>query len=735
MDIFEQYGIPKDDIDTRSRTHVLDLMANEYPELYEELTHDPDIFKPLIEKWDLVFNTGVDIRVVARRRIEELFIAIREFIQNAYDAVEELYGYEEIPKRVHIYVDDLGFHIRDEGKGITYVAFKIYASEKKPWNRGYFGEGLNIALAFLVSQGYPTYIFSKGIVYKPAKIGSTLVIVMGRTNRYVDGTEVIIHGIDYEYAKKIADTYSFFNFIKSTGATPVYLNIRHPDYNITRIYSVVLDQPDKLFVADMFVNDISRLFGKPSVFSYNVWFVDLEPNRVALSDKGREQCLTQISWIYYAAAKLAQKGYELPLKIINEFIDKIFIQEDKIIKIRSDVFEVTEMTGRYTDDFTKLIAEKLNERFGEVVKLTDLSKLEWVLYKFRKFAKPPIIVVPTSLSASSLVRHVKSVESWLFEKEEEEEERKEEVPINRLSIAEAFNLGVAYTMYYIVFRKIDKPIKVMRHMTADGEYIPVKDEIRLSKYVLSNLSSTVSAMFEEISHKYGYKIKGVKARDVSRELEDAMTEVASILYSDKLLLRFAECLILPSENLEEIEKKLNNLEYIHRYGLLYNTESIVTNVLGDVVRYIYDRVKEIGKFYYYPRYSDEDIYKLVTEVFRYIHEYIITSDRHVLSFSFKVSLRPDEKIKTSRVSMLNYSDFISYDVLLSDLDAYIGSVLKYIHDKSVEEVKAKGEEEFVYTVVFTVYIDIRDLQLKLHEVTIIPPTKETELFRVLWQMR
>lgn len=273
--VYEKYGI--DPVEAKLRGMLLiEYLKIEEPELARNFGEIPSDLSDKIDCFEIVWPLPILEKYAETRRLNDM-IALREIIQNALDVEHEMFGYDSID--IKIYEDALGTHVVDRGKGLPWNAFMIGRTEKPSYVRGHFGEGLDLATLYLASRGFPTYIFTKNIVYKTAyyKPKDIFSVVIGKTKDYTQGTHVLLYKVRLkkEVLKKIYwklnDELKVIGYVKYARdkKMPEMPNLIFEDKNSRK----------KLYVRDIFVNYADEIAGKPFFYSYNLWWVELDPNR------------------------------------------------------------------------------------------------------------------------------------------------------------------------------------------------------------------------------------------------------------------------------------------------------------------------------------------------------------------------------------------------------------------------------------------------------------------------
>jgi len=265
------------------------------PALYRAILSDPPALQGQIKSWDLAFYTGARSDY-ARGRGWNWWMAVRELVQNALDASEETYGRDEM--HVDIFTDSLGLHVRNRGPRLPIMAWMFGGSTKQCWERGQFGEGLKMAAIYYAGIGYPLYIFNMNEVYKAivSPTSGVVYVVVGTAARAFEGTDAIVMDPETMANVKMIHDSVFTNIYYSSTLSEVVWNppeCKHPEP------SFAVDAPDVLYVRDIYVNRISNITGhteRPSVLGYNLWWVELDPNRTTVAAERSQKWAQSLDW-------------------------------------------------------------------------------------------------------------------------------------------------------------------------------------------------------------------------------------------------------------------------------------------------------------------------------------------------------------------------------------------------------------------------------------------------------
>jgi hypothetical protein len=211
--------------------------------------------------------------------------AIRDIVQNALDECEYYtWGY-----------DDEGLYIRDVGKGVAVADFLLGPPKLKPDHaRGKFGEGMKIAALALLRLGYQVRVETKGrvlwIVFLEQKVNgrAETLAALWKPNGRTSGTSFHIGG----YRGSAFEDRFAVNLPRSAivaeGPSTLHKPIRRFNQLIKHDFPVTEGSgwyekgagKSRIFARDIYMRDIK------SPYSYNVWSLELAPDRHAPKDEG-----------------------------------------------------------------------------------------------------------------------------------------------------------------------------------------------------------------------------------------------------------------------------------------------------------------------------------------------------------------------------------------------------------------------------------------------------------------
>jgi hypothetical protein len=523
QDALAYHGLTRE-ITSSELIQYLGSIRLESPFLYDMMVRDPPDIAGRIAGWDFLFSTGMTTEYPLRRNWNA-WLAMRELVQNALDIEDNTFGYENI--RVNVYTDAQGVHVVNRGPPMSRDAWKLGGSDKQCWERGRFGEGLKVASAYFAYQGTILYVFTGNEVYKAiVSPGTSLVVVLlGRPISPTPGiTEAVVHNATIEPGT--IENMVFQQFMKTNHPRIIAqkaLTSTTCDHPRT---SYIVDFSDHLWVGDIYVNSLYNITAHASTFSYNLWYVDLEPNRITV------QSIDQLG-------KMIAKTYTK--EAITELLNRWW--EDGANHIPSHhyigTFEVRDIPWYATsDEVLDAVAEFVKDKNFYVT--TDQAAVNW----FRYLTGEKVVVVE------------KDIES-LFTRAQDAETRLEQIDIkNEKEVADTFSSselsllergrysGVMY-LYNELYNKVAvfakfPEVRIVRELLG-GRSNGVKTEVQKGEAIIAfprkllangkdyfETRELLSAAVHEFGHYYG-DFRFGDAPDLSHAFEDALTYVAGAL--------------------------------------------------------------------------------------------------------------------------------------------------------------------------------------------------------------
>ena len=229
-----------------------------------------------ISRYDALFSTGLSKDYVDKREFN-LFVSIRELLQNALDEEEVITGRPNI----QLEQDAHGTWIVDRGRGITLEALRMGESNKECWMRGYYGEGLKLAASYLTLNQIPVYLFTRQMVLRfvvlPKDVRNPgIFILLGRSKEAIKGTKILLSGYraDQNFVEKMV------RFWNTELKDKLIVEERFPSENCLReMPSAIFDFPNLLYIRNMYAGEMSDIAKRKSLFSYDLWWFRFDVSR------------------------------------------------------------------------------------------------------------------------------------------------------------------------------------------------------------------------------------------------------------------------------------------------------------------------------------------------------------------------------------------------------------------------------------------------------------------------
>jgi len=476
---------------------LLEYLRVENEELYNVAKEIPADLSEWIDGFDLIWVIPMSKTYVERRNITD-FLAFRELFQNALDAEHEAKGYDNIS--VKVYRDNLGTHIVDSGRGLPWRGFTIGASEKPVWMRGHFGEGLNLAVLCFGSRGYPVYFFTKNLVYKTFYYpeADSLIVVFGRGKNYVNGTHVLI----YHYA--VPDDYIrlyWKNNPEIKVVDCVYIN-EMPNH-------IFIDSAEKkrLFVRDIFVNTIDEIRYRNSLFSYNIWWVELDPNRTQV--RSSFELSRQIGRVI-ASSQEAMKI------LLSSIIEEKDFEGRKYYAINDELLEADISYPPPVEEVKKVIEDTVTAKGITCVDYSkDLRAIVPVTHE-----GGVVLIAPGGMN---------SLFNSILPDAFEFVERSMSNTIGKAIILDERTLRLDIRKRYAKVRILSEYIKQRDHRFGGVKVVPIKGRSHATSnaiYVDVGDASDFEVFAEELAHAFGMQAFG-EADHATREFEKSLYNVVN----------------------------------------------------------------------------------------------------------------------------------------------------------------------------------------------------------------
>ncbi len=280
---------------------------------------EPPVFSSKIAGYDALFSTGLSKDYIEKREFN-LFISVRELIQNALDEEELVSG------RPHVQFeqDIQGTWIMDRGRGLKLESLRMGESNKDCWMRGYFGEGLKLAASYLTLNCIPIYIFTKHMILKFLALPEDarnpgIFILLGRSTEEVEGTKILLYGYkpDPEFIEKIV------RFWNSELENKLIAEVKFPTNDCPKeMPSAIFDFPNLLYIRNMYVGEMSQVAKRKSLLSYDLWWVRLDVSRKLMTQTTPQ--------LFFEIAKLLELSEMARRKFVEKLIEAGMLKTKQI---------------------------------------------------------------------------------------------------------------------------------------------------------------------------------------------------------------------------------------------------------------------------------------------------------------------------------------------------------------------------------------------------------------------
>jgi len=436
---------------------------------------EEDIPKLRAEGWDYVPTNMPS----TYREYWEMFHAIREFVQNSLDETETF----------DIRLTDEGLEIRDQGAGFFVADLLLHYREKPKWARGQFGEGLKIACIVCLRSGYPVYIWTTDKVIRPLFLRKRF-IERGETHeaRVVyffwhpfpreKGTTVLLQGYRGElFLDRFVQKLPREAIVSTRRGT-----IKDHEYTDMMIdYPVGTMGPGthRLYVRDIYVGNL----WEPTLLSYNLWAVDLDPDRVGVRNPKEVIDGIRNLWAYCTDRNL-----------IKMWMKKSVLPSAEValrfIEMNENLWVTYENKSIWQSVWTELFGPMSCLRTTEEM-ARRASHLGWK-------------VVEASFGAWETLRNVVKRDRDVVE----EDAAKKRVPISAdlLTDTQQKHLALVYWLMekllylYAADRSVRTEPKIVAYTVLDKAAEYTDGEIRIKQSTLDSEGDTIEILVHELAH-------------------------------------------------------------------------------------------------------------------------------------------------------------------------------------------------------------------------------------------
>jgi hypothetical protein len=335
---------------------------------------EPYDLASMITGYDALFSTGLSKEYVDKREFN-LFISLRELIQNALDEEELVTGQPHVQFEQDIH----GMWIIDSGRGLNIEALRMGESNKDCWMRGYYGEGLKLAASYLTLNRIPIYIFTKHMVLKFLVLPEDarnpgIFILLGRSKEEVKGTRLLLYGYrpDAEFIKKIV------RFWNNELENKLITEVKFPTNDCPKeMPSAIFDFPNLLYIRNMYVGEMSQAAKRKSLLSYDLWWVRLDVSRKLMTQTTPQLFLEIAKLLTFsetARRKFAEKLVETGMLKTKNINTGIVIEFSPLFSIVEGHLFVYAFPDGMLDAFVDVLG--LGEKRDLIRRVTSYEEVE-----------------------------------------------------------------------------------------------------------------------------------------------------------------------------------------------------------------------------------------------------------------------------------------------------------------------------------------------------------------------
>jgi len=300
------------------------------------------------------------------------YYTLREYVQNALDSAGRC--------DISVAQDDNGrvmSLVSDDGAGfplssLTFRETKT-SEEARRCLRGFFGEGMKLAVIPVVRNGNRVFIRTVGMDVMFVIVSYTHggrhaleeIFALTRDNNVTVGTTVALEGLDATHGQIGTATHWRDG---ERVEDPIYADLRlrflpflatlRPEAIIHSVFDGCTRRDVLLDRGVIFVRDIFVQAGASWAFGYNFWFRDLEEDKPL--DPNRDR-LTLDSDSYVLRAELARLVMSMPSDVLFTYVSRLYelsnsyISENRVLAQNGCLGDSTEFAQRLYDVIVKVV--------------------------------------------------------------------------------------------------------------------------------------------------------------------------------------------------------------------------------------------------------------------------------------------------------------------------------------------------------------------------------------------
>jgi hypothetical protein len=484
---------------------------------------------------------GITRKYVETRRWG-LWEVFREIIQNALDEMQETENQIPTVYPCRSLSEPEGVAIYDYGRGLGIRHLLIGTSEKKPWQRGKFGEGLKLALLAATHLGIPITILSGDKVIQPTFVTKViegvpidLFCVCYKSAPPITGTRVIIQYPDLCSQFKFRVVQGIREYERGREIDCILYSFSIETELIRSWYAVInkhcSEGTSSIYVRDLYVSTFKEVSGLDACFSYNLYDVEIdESRRIPAGGSVMNEVRHVWNEISYRAIE-DPKAYNLLKKLLKCAVEGCKQKYRSYVPFETDIDAFMTV---YYDRSKKVIAKAFNELYGEdVVIIHDPELLSIADYLGIEHIYCPytlgISLEDITNAVSRIKKHLEKLKGNVVPKEKMPPELRERLEL----VEEIINTIFAPE---ISARKVKLEYAILPTEPGNevhGKYDPLTKTIYLNYNILLRrcmgkgvqeayrcLAYCISTFIHELGHDIS------NAGDLTKELQKAITELA-----------------------------------------------------------------------------------------------------------------------------------------------------------------------------------------------------------------
>lgn len=313
------------DVSPSLSASIIPIIEAESRGIKVNLEEPRDIASKIIS-YDALFALGLSKDYVEKREFN-LFISVRELIQNALDEEELMSG----EPRIQFEQDAQGTWIADTGRGLKLESLRMGESNKECWMRGYYGEGLKLAASYMALNHFPVYIFTMDKIFKFVVLPQDtknpgIFMLIGRSREEVDGTKILLYGYNPkpEFIERIV------RFWNRDLKNKLVAEVKYASKDCPKdMSSSMFDFPNLLYIRNMYVGEMSQVAKRKSLLSYDLWWVRLDVSRKLLTQTTPQlffEIAKMLELSEPARRKFAEKLIEAGMLIMKQVDNRCAIE-------------------------------------------------------------------------------------------------------------------------------------------------------------------------------------------------------------------------------------------------------------------------------------------------------------------------------------------------------------------------------------------------------------------------